>query len=155
MTMEKTPEEIKAAVIEECKRLCTDGSQPKMFWGAIFMRDGRPNVVFKLFGSYGRAVDELDSNLIRLLYCLLGLEARDAVAHKEAEFEARIAMMDAKQGKYMDMYRTERARAAKLVELLEIAAADLKSCYHRLGLSGGNVLSLTESAITEWKGGQR
>jgi hypothetical protein len=57
-----------------------------------------------------------------ILYRLLGLEARDAVeelARKEAVFEARMSMMDAKQGKYMDLYKAERAKSAKLVEVLE------------------------------------
>jgi len=33
-----------------------------------------------------------------------------------AEFEARMNLMDAKQEKYMDLYRAERGKSAKLIE---------------------------------------
>ena len=49
-------------------------------------------------------------------YRLLGLDKRDALeAHtrKEAEFEARMNLMDAKQEKYMDLYRTEKEKSKR------------------------------------------
>ena len=49
-------------------------------------------------------------------YYLLGLDKRDALeAHtrKEAEFEARMNLMDAKQEKYMDLYRTEKEKSKR------------------------------------------
>lgn len=64
----------------------------------------------------------LQSADISILYSLFGLDKRDALeAHtrKEAEFEARMNLMDAKQEKYMDLYRAERGKSAKLIEALE------------------------------------
>lgn len=90
----------------------------------------------------------------RILYVLFGLSERDAVEamKKElqktnilanesiharevhirkitSEFEARLNMMDAKQGKYMGLYRDSEARVTKLLEAAKAVISESEKEY--------------------------
>ena len=122
--MEKTIEYMRTAVLAECEAVCPsrlyapiecghlafgyvedDGVQME----AWFLYVGAATAPMSLYALAGEQV-------WLAAYYLLGLDKRDALeAHtrKEAEFEARMNLMDAKQEKYMDLYRTEKEKSKR------------------------------------------
>jgi hypothetical protein len=100
--MNKTHEEIAAAVLAECERVCKDGAQPKFYWGGVWMRDGMPMYSIKIQSALNMSgyVKDLPETTVRILHCLLGLEARDAVEWEQAkarpllEVVARVLTLD-------------------------------------------------------------
>ena len=86
MSMEKTIEEKRSAVLARCLEVCKDGAQPEFYWGSLWMRDGKPMYRLKIrsvMSMSGYVENEPDST-IHLLYSVMGLEARDAVEAEKA-----------------------------------------------------------------------
>ena len=114
--MEKTAFEIRESVKEHLDVLRLDRGYQCLIRGGVLHRkqDGR----YRL--KIGQVDLHLDDDALPIdfesAYRLLGLDKRDALeAHtrKEAEFEARMNLMDAKQEKYMDLYRTEKEKSKR------------------------------------------
>ena len=120
--MEKTIEEIRKAVLAYCDEVCPQGARHDVVANDVTIgwmghgdtMDGGLRMYF--FADWMYIDADMDDRTALLAYRLLGLDKRDALeAHtrKEAEFEARMNLMDAKQEKYMDLYRTEKEKSKR------------------------------------------
>jgi len=128
-------ERIKAAVLAECERLCKDGAQPKFYWGGVCMRDGLPMYRLHIPSmlSVGGYIQDIPETILRILYALMGLEARYAVEAERAKngvvarspqsvigrqkvtLDERLSAMRDRKRQIIEL----ETRAAALVEALE------------------------------------
>jgi len=159
--MNKTDDEIKNAVLAECERLAPEpypsrGHFTKTHYVVQWYDHSGFSLVSTTASHGGLNINlpkdaKASSDVWLLAYRILGLEARDAVESERARhamFDARMALMDAKQGKYLGMYRDSEARSAKLVEALENIATWYE-CTH------AESRRIAQLALAEWRGGQQ
>ena len=151
--MEKTIEEIRKAVLAYCDEVCPQGARHDVVANDVTI--GWMGHGDTMDGGLRMYIDaDMDDRTALLAYRLLGLDKRDALeAHtrKEAEFEARMNLMDAKQEKYMNLYRAERGKSAKLVEALTKIRKMRKTDRYWDGESMTKIAALALEAYKEGK----
>jgi len=118
----KTIEEIRAAVLAECERVCP--SLNEVHFNPMYSLVNRP-VDFEGHPVVTKVWEFIHPNFTFLIYAqspfmgmayrLLGLQARDAVEAERENYKALELLMIQRN----EQINAERARAAKLVALLE------------------------------------